>query len=163
MNKRIFFLLLLFLSLVISIYLIKKLAKRNDPKIYLPDLQIKDENGNLINVSKFYGKPLVTNFWATWCGPCRYELPYFKSTYKRYGDKINFLMISAETFEVIKALKDSNKYSIPIVQSHKQLNKLGIMTIPVTLIYSSQGTFIATKSTALNEEELNKIIVDSIK
>ena len=65
MNKRIFFLLLLFLSLVTSIYLIKKLAKRNDPKIYLPDLQIKDENGNLINVSKFYGKPLVTNFWAT--------------------------------------------------------------------------------------------------
>lgn len=163
MKKKIIYLVLIFFILISSLFIIKKLSKKDDPKIYFPGLQIKDISGNLINMSKFYGKPLVINFWATWCGPCREELPYFESNYKKYGDRVNFLMISGETFEIIKAFKDSNKYSMPIVQSQKQLNELKITTIPFTTIYSAQGKFLATISTPLNEAELSKIIIDLIQ
>lgn len=163
MNKKIFYLFLILIALTASIFLIKKLSKRDDPKIYLHGLQIKDLEGNLMNLTTFYGKPLIVNYWATWCRPCMEEFPYFENNYKKYGDKINFLMISAEFPETIKAFKNANKYTLPLAQSQKQLNELGITSIPVTVIYSAQGNLLSTKTSPLNENELNKIIIDLIK
>ena len=163
MNKKIFYLFLIFIALTTSIFLIKKLFKKEDPKIYLTGLQIRDLEGNLMNMSTFYGKPLIINYWATWCGPCSEEFPYFETNYKKYGDKVNFLMISAEFPEIIKAFKNANKYTLPLAQSQKQLNELGITSIPVTIIYSARGTLLSTKTLPLNETELNKIIIDLIK
>lgn len=163
MDKKIIYLLVIILALLTSIFLIKKLPKKDDLKIYLPGLQIKDLEGNLINMSSFTGKPLIINYWASWCGPCREEFLYFEKNYKLYGHKINFLMVSAEFPETIKAFKNANNYTLPLAQSQKQLNELGITSIPVTIIYSAQGNLLSTKTLPLNEAELNKIICDLIK
>ena len=163
MNKKIFYLLIVFSALTASIFLLKKIFKKDGPKIYLQELQIKDMDGNLMNLTVFYGKPLIINYWATWCGPCREEFPYFENNYKKYGDRINFLMISAEVFESIKAFRTANKYTLPFAQSQKQLNESGITEIPVTAIYSAQGNLLSTKTSPLNEAELHKIIIDLIK
>ena len=52
-----------------------------------PDFVVTDTDGNAVTLSQFFGKPIVLNFWATWCMPCVYELPDFEEAFREYGDR----------------------------------------------------------------------------
>ena len=56
---------------------------------------VYDENGNKVNLYEHAGKPMVINFWTSWCEPCKEEMPYFEAAYKKYGDNVQFFMINA--------------------------------------------------------------------
>ena len=58
-----------------------------------PDFVVTDTDGNAVTLSQFFGKPIVLNFWATWCMPCVYELPDFEEVFREYGDRVVFMMI----------------------------------------------------------------------
>ncbi len=162
MNKKLVYLFMVLFVVACSIFLSKKKEQKNQVKLNLSELKIKDLNEHLINVNTFYGKPLIINYWATWCGPCREEFPYFEKQYKKYGNSVNFLMISAESIDKIIQFRDVNEYKLPFAQSQIQFNDLGIYSIPITAIYSAQGELLTTKSTPLNEDELNKLILDLV-
>ena len=163
MNKKIVFLLILSLVVLSIIFFSRKLQKHNDPTVNLSSLELKDLEGNLINYKGLYGKPTIINFWATWCGPCREEFPNFESAYKKYSDKINFLMVSAEPTDKILKFKNTNNYSLPLAQSQKQLNALGITAIPITFLYSANGQILTTIKTVLSEKELLGLVNDLLK
>ena len=59
-----------------------------------PDFTVEDTDGNKYKLSDFRGKPVIVNFWASWCGPCKMEMPDFEELYKQYGEEINFLMVN---------------------------------------------------------------------
>ena len=59
-----------------------------------PDFTVLDANGKRIRLSDNFGKPIVINFWATWCPPCKRELPDFDKLCKEYGDKVVFMMVN---------------------------------------------------------------------
>ena len=63
-------------------------------KVKAPDFVVYDKDGNKVGLSDYLGKPVVLNFWASWCGPCASEMPDFEEAYKERGDKIQFLMIN---------------------------------------------------------------------
>ena len=59
-----------------------------------PDFTVLDKDGNTVRLSEKFGKPIVINFWATWCPPCKQELPDFDKLCKEYGDRIVFMMVN---------------------------------------------------------------------
>jgi thiol-disulfide isomerase/thioredoxin len=131
------------------------------PDISLSQLELKDLKGNDIELTTYQGKPLVVNYWATWCAPCLKEFPYFESVKKRFSDEVNFVMISDETIEKITSFSTSKPYSFHFLKSSKKLSEYGLneMTaIPTTYFYNAQGDLIATHTSDLNIENLRELI-----
>ena len=58
-----------------------------------PDFAVLNASGKQVELSDYFGKPIVVNLWATWCPPCKAELPYFDNAYNRYG-QVQFLMVN---------------------------------------------------------------------
>ena len=55
-----------------------------------PDVTVVDGEGNEVKLSDFRGKGVVLNFWASWCGPCKMEMPHFQDAYEQYGEDVHF-------------------------------------------------------------------------
>ena len=84
-----------------------------------PDFTVTDKDGNEVKLSDFFGKPIVLNFWASWCGPCQYEMPDFEEAYHQYGEEIQFLMVNltdgySETVSSAKAFLENAGYTFPV-------------------------------------------------
>lgn len=62
-------------------------------KIKAPDFTVVDAKGDSVNLSDLLGKPIVLNFWASWCPPCKSEMPDFNEVYKEVGEDITFMMV----------------------------------------------------------------------
>lgn len=83
------------------------------------DFTVTGYDGNEVMLSEFYGKPIILNFWATWCPYCKEEMALFEEKYKEYGDEIAFLMIDStdgkrETVEQAKSYVEKNKFTFPV-------------------------------------------------
>ena len=69
-------------------------AADEDVATIAPDFTVLDMSGNEVHLSDYFGKPIIINFWATWCGPCKSELPAFNNMYEKYKDEISFLFVN---------------------------------------------------------------------
>lgn len=163
MNKRSLYLMGLVLLLLISIFIVKNVYKNYTPQINLSGLAIKDLNGSIVDLAGFTGKPLVINFWGTWCGPCRQELPGFEKAKKKYGSQVNFLMVSDEPVKKIMKFKAENNYTFFYAQSQKTFHDVGITSVPVTYFYDAKGNLIFKKKDPMNDEVLNEIVEKMIR
>ena len=86
----------------------------------VPDGTFYDMEGNAVQLSDFRGKPVVLNFWASWCGPCKSEMPDFEKAYAEYGDRVHFLMVNVtdgvhETVSSAKAYVENNGFEFDIL------------------------------------------------
>ena len=128
-----------------------------------PDFTVYDMNGNTVKLSDFFGKPIIVNFWATWCGPCKSELPAFNNMYAKYGDEVHFLMInltdgSRDTKESVTAFVNDNSYSFPVCfdTTMEAAITYSAYSIPMTLLITSDGQLAHTQMGAMSEETLEK-------
>ena len=101
------------------------------------DFKVYDREGNPVSLSDMAGKPVVVNFWATWCGPCKSELPAFEKAYKTYGDKVEFMMVNLtdgqrETVPKVNEFISENEYTFPVYYDTKYSASAayGISSIP---------------------------------
>jgi len=131
------------------------------PDIALNQLDVQDLKGNNIELTEYQGKPLVINYWATWCGPCLKEFPYFEEVKQRFGNDVNFVMISDEAIEKIISFSNSKPYSFNFLKSSKKLSEYGlneITALPTTHFYDAQGNLILKHTSDLNIESLTELI-----
>ena len=126
-----------------------------------PEMIVYDIDGNAFKLSDFKGKPVIMNFWATWCGYCKLEMPDFEEKYQEYGDKIHFLMINAtdnfgETVEKASGYISEQGFTFPVYYDTDQIagRYFNLSSFPVTYLLDAQGYTVAWQQGMLTVEAL---------
>lgn len=126
-----------------------------------PDVEFYNSNGNSVMLSSFYNKPVVLNFWATWCGPCKSEMPGFNRLYEKYKDKVNFVMLNVSDSEkTVADFLDENGYNFPVYFDKTQIASYtyGASSIPLTFVLHKGGEVYGYQIGVLREEALEGVI-----
>ena len=130
---------------------------------YAPDFTVYDQAGNAVRLSDYRGTPVVLNFWASWCGPCRSEMPDFDAAYQELGEEIQFLMVnltdgSRETVEGASEFVKEQGYSFPILfdSSYEASTAYQVFSIPTTIFIDAEGYGVAQASGAIDREILQE-------
>jgi len=117
------------------------------PRIAPPvDFKLKDIKGKSVRLSDFRGKVVFLNFWATWCPPCKYEMPSMQKLYDKLRHK-NFAMVAVDLQEPVSRVKDFiKKYELSftvLLDSKGDVGRqFGILSIPSTFILDKEGGII---------------------
>ncbi|MBR3796703.1 MAG: redoxin domain-containing protein [Clostridia bacterium] len=134
-----------------------------------PDFTVYDAEGNEVHLSDFFGKPIVLNFWASWCGPCKMEMPDFHEKYLELGEEIHFLMVNMtdgarETVEVASAFIEKNAFTFPVFYDTAvdAAMTYGVYSLPTTYFINAEGHPIAQATGAISADTLQRGI-DMIK
>lgn len=132
-------------------------------EVLAPDFTVLDLDGADVTLADRLadGKPIVLNFWATWCGPCKSELPYFDKASAEYADEVTFMLInltdgSRETVDGVKGFMETNGYSFPVYfdTEYSAAIPYGANSIPLTYFVTSDGVVVGGYMGAMPEETL---------
>jgi thiol-disulfide isomerase/thioredoxin len=142
-------------------------GKTNSPT--LPDsaavlnAELLDANGNAIKVIDNLSKINVVNYWASWCAPCREEMPLLENTYQRFSkDGFNVIGIAIDSVEKAQPFLDSMAISYPIMYAERTGMRIMAATgnengfLPYTLILDQSGKVIERKIGLIHDEDVAK-------
>jgi len=136
-------------------------VSQDSSRVKAPDFTVVNADGNMIKLSDMLGKPVVLNFWASWCPPCRSEMPDFDKVYQDLGDSVQFMMVDVtdgnqETKESGETYVMSQGYTFPVFYDTNQdaAGKYGIRAIPTTFFIDSEGYIINSVESAMSEDTL---------
>ena len=162
----------LFVGAVVGAYFgYKKLSGKVNPQGQTPSIQDKgnykdftvtDKDGKTVKLSDFIGQPIVINFWASWCGPCRSELPHFDKLAKEYEGRVRFLMVnlSGELKDRVIGFVKENGYTFPLYfdDTNSGANAYSVSSIPVTVFITAKGNVGAQRVGSMSEAVLRNYI-----
>ena len=136
----------------------------------LPDFNLPDVSGDQHNISEWQGKIRIINFWATWCPPCREEIPEFTALQEQYAaNGLQFIGIAIDEQEPVEEYIKSNKINYPIliggVSGIALAHQLGniIDAVPFTLVVNQQGQIIHRHPGEFSREQIMAIITPLLK
>ena len=135
----------------------------------IPDLSLSDLQGRPQSLGQWRGKVLVLNYWATWCQPCRKEMPGFSRLQERYGDKgVQFVGISIDDADKVNEFRKDIPVSYPLLvgdmsamKSSADLGNTG-QGLPFTAVFDRQGRLSLTRLGRLSETELEPELIELI-
>jgi thiol-disulfide isomerase/thioredoxin len=113
-----------------------------------PDFELKSLEGQNVKLSDFRGKAVLLNFWATWCGPCKIEMPWFVELQKQYGPQglqiVGIAMDDASTEDIAKFAKEMG-VNYPILLGKESVGQSygGVGVLPTTYFIDRDGKFVA--------------------
>lgn len=122
------------------------------------DFTLTDLDGKKVSLKDFRGKNIYLNFWATWCPPCRGEMPEIEKVYQQYKDK-DLVVLAVDLGEDMNTVKDfiqQNKYNFMVLLDSDQsvAVQYNITAIPVSYFIDKDGNIVAKRVGALSEEEM---------
>lgn len=138
-------------------------TEETEEEVLAPDFTVLDFDGADVTLSDRLadGKPIVLNFWATWCGPCKSELPAFDKAAAEYADEITFMLINLtdgqrETPDGVKEFMEENGYTFPVYfdTEYSAAIPYGASSIPLTYFVTSDGVVVGGYMGAMPEETL---------
>lgn len=140
-------------------------VSKEDAKIKAINFTVYDENNNEVKLEDYIGKPIVINYWATWCGYCVKEMPTFNKVYEEEKDEVVFMMINAtggvsETVDKAKKFIKENNFQFPVYYDIKEEvgYQYGIYSLPTTIFINKKGEIEIGYKGMLSEEILKKEI-----
>lgn len=157
--------LIIFVIGVFSIMAIRDNANISYANQYgiAPDFTLKDINGNAMSLGDFKGKVVILDFWATWCPPCREEIPHFKELYTQYKEKgLEIIGVALDDggLQDVKPFAEENGINYPILLGNDKVTRDygGIKGIPTTFVIDRQGNIIEKFLGYRQKEVFEKII-----
>ena len=129
--------------------------------IAAPDFTVTATDGTEVTLSSMKGKPVILNFWASWCPPCQKEMPDLQKQFEIHGDTIAFMMVDLtdgqqETKESAQSFIEKNKYTFPIYfdETGKASTAYSIASIPMTFFINREGNIVKSVNGMLTEKTL---------
>lgn len=106
-----------------------------------PDFELKTLDGKTAKLSDYQGKKVILNFWATWCPPCKAEMPDIQKYHQEVGDNVVILAVNIDPqYDVRKFVREANVTFPVLLDSKDEVNTLyRILTIPTTYFIDEKG------------------------
>lgn len=128
-----------------------------------PNFSLQTLDGKTVELKKNNGKPTLINFWASWCPPCKVEMPHIQKAYEKYGDRVNFLMVNLTAMDdqtKVKQFLKEGEYSFPVLldQTGEVSQMYQAISIPTTYIVDRNGVIINQIIGPMSEDQLSEIM-----
>jgi peroxiredoxin len=129
-----------------------------------PDFALKDINGRQVKLSDFRGKIVLLNFWATWCGPCKVEIPWFiefEQKYKDRGFAVIGVSMDEEGWSVVKPYLAERRINYRVVVGTEKLGQDygGVESLPTSFIIDKEGRIVSTHVGLVSKSDYESEIV----
>lgn len=178
-NKKILILSIIFIFIMSSAVVGYNYLKNNYnidledesiDKIKSPDFTVYDINNKEVNLSDYKGKNVVINFWASWCPPCKYEMPYFQNATEKYKDKnVEILMLNLtdgyrETVDSATKYMKENNFDMNLLfdKNLEAATKYQVQGVPRTIFIDKEGYIVKDYTGAMEQDvlydEIDKLI-----
>lgn len=146
----------------LAFWLLASLASNlYDKGTQLPDMALRNANGESVQLSSYKGGPLVINLWATWCPPCRREMPVLQNAQHQHED-VTFLFVNqGESMQSVSTFLETQGLTLRNVLFDRggQLGqKVGSMALPTTLFYNAEGRLLASHLGELSQASLARAL-----
>jgi peroxiredoxin len=132
-------------------------SEATDGEIQAPDFQLNTLDGQTVCLSDFRGEVVLINFWATWCGPCAYEMPFLQQVYDEWQEAgLVLLAVNVgESPEKVAAFMQDHGFSFPVLLDTEGIvaTQYGASSIPTTFLIDENGIAQAVKIGAFQSVE----------
>jgi len=137
---------------------------RGDP---MPEAAWPDLDGNLVRVGDLAGRPVIVNAWATWCPPCKAEMPRLQELYLKYKDQgLELLAVNgSEEYPVVKQFAQENPFTFRFLldPTGAALNKLGVVNFPTSILVGRDGLVQYIYIGELTPEAIRDVVIPLLK
>ena len=128
-----------------------------------PNFSLKTADGKVVELKQLAGKVVVVNFWATWCGPCRAEIPGMLEVYGKYrakGLEIVGVSLDQQGFSVVTPFVQRMKIDYPVVVGDGSLVAAygNFQAIPTTFIVDRKGNIVGEHTGSMTKDQFEKIV-----
>jgi len=127
----------------------------------MPDFELTSLDNSTVNIKQFLGKPVIINFWASWCIPCKQEMPLLERYYQDQNGKLIIIGINnEEPASIARSFGLENKITFPILLDlqGKIRDQFMIRGFPTSLFVDSKGIFVAEYIGALDDESIKSYL-----
>ena len=147
-------------------------VKKEKDRRIAPDFTLKDAMGRPVKLSDYKGKVVLLNFWATWCGPCKIEIPWFiefEQTFKDKGFAVLGVSMDEEGWDIVKPYLERSKinYRVLIGDDMTAQNYGGVDSLPTSFLLDKEGRIAATHvglvSKSVYQNDINTLLVIGAK
>ena len=130
-----------------------------DP-VRIDDLVMHDLDGETFSMADLRGKVTLVNYWATWCGPCRHEIPQLVELQERYGDQLQVIGVSTDEGDTANVVAFAQEFQMnyPVVMATPEINRQfpGVFALPTSFVVDTEGRIVQTHVGLINPAVLEQ-------